>query len=96
MFSYRAQGLLAIGIGAISLAACGTPDLATNLRPDGPPDVLAVMVQVDVSSPNGGVPDEYATFCKTDDDLVPTVVGLPDQSVDFVCSTADAPEDHSK
>ncbi len=84
MFSYRAQGLLAIGLGALGIS-CTTPDLATNLRPDGPPDVLAVVVRVDQMSANGGVPDEVATYCKLSDTMDPTFVGLPDFSVDNLC-----------
>jgi hypothetical protein len=90
MTSYRVQGLLAIGSSALALAACGTPDLNTDLRPDGDPEVLTVMVQTDQLSAFGGVPEERATFCKTGDDKVPTVVGLPDFSIAQVC-----PDDHS-
>jgi hypothetical protein len=68
---------------------CGRPDLRTDLRPEGPPDVLTVMVQTDEFSAFGGVPDERATFCKVDggtpDPKVPTIIGQPDQSVVQVC-----------
>lgn len=79
------QATLAAGFGVLALVACGTPDLATNLRPEGPPDVLTVMVLTDGFSANGGVPQETATFCRDDDDKVPTFIGQPDFSVTQVC-----------
>lgn len=75
----------AVGFGALALAACGDPDLSTNLRPEGPPEVLAVMVQVDELSPFEGLQNELATYCKPDDNKVPTVIGQPDFSVVQVC-----------
>lgn len=79
------QAWLASGFGAIALAACGTPDLSTNLRPEGPPDVLAVMVQTDEFSEFGGVPQETATFCKDGDEKAPGVIGQPDFSIVQIC-----------
>lgn len=102
MTSYRTQGLLAIGTGALALAACSTPDLATNLRPDGPPEVLTVMVLTDQPSPFGGAVTESATFCKgattgatgtNIDPKDPTVVGLPDFSILQLCPDPDAKGD---
>lgn len=61
----RTQGFLAISAalfaGALS-AACSDPDLPSDLRPAGPPEVLAVLVMDD---PQGLL--ETATFCKTQD-----------------------------
>jgi len=34
---------------------------------------------------NGGIPEELATFCRTNDEKVPTVIGTPDQSVVEIC-----------
>ncbi|MBP9203819.1 MAG: hypothetical protein KBG28_07660 [Kofleriaceae bacterium] len=88
----RAQGLLAstlmwtaatvVGVG--TLAGCSEPELATNLRPDGPPDVLAFMVQTDIFT-DGGIPLEVASMCRAGDEKAPTMVTLPDQTVVQVC-----------
>lgn len=58
----------AFGLPAAALiltaTACSEPDLKTSLRPEGPPEVVAVIVR-----------DPYfwwsATFCREDDDMVP-------------------------
>jgi len=86
------QATLAVGIGALALAACSTPDLSTNLRPEGPPEVLAVMVQVDELSEFEGLQQETATFCKSDDDKVPQEIGQPDFSIVTVCPPPDSGE----
>lgn len=66
MFSYRAQGLLAIGLGLATLGACEDPELKTSLRPEGDPEVLTVLVGADFD-----IFTEVATFCKENDDKVP-------------------------
>lgn len=69
MFSYRAQGLLAIGLGCFaigSLTACEDPELKTALRPEGDPEVLTVMV-----GSGFDIFTEVPTFCKENDDKVP-------------------------
>jgi hypothetical protein len=86
----RAQGTLALAVGSLAAAACGgRPDLRTDLRPEGPPEVLAVMVLTDQFSAGGGVPDEEATFCKIDggspDPKSPGIIGQPDFSVTQIC-----------
>jgi hypothetical protein len=88
----RAQGLLAstlmwtaatvVGVG--TLAGCSEPELATNLRPDGPPDVVTFMVQTDAFT-EGGIPIEAASVCRAGDEKAPTMVTLPDQTVLQVC-----------
>lgn len=93
MTSYRVQGLLAIGSSALALAACSVPDLNTNLRPDGPPEVLTMMTLSSRISDGGGVQLEYPSFCKADDTAVPTIIGLPDQSVFQVCPDPTDPND---
>jgi hypothetical protein len=55
----RPQGFLAIS-AALLAAACSDPTLPSDLRPDGPPEVLTVLVMDD---PFGAL--ETATFCKT-------------------------------
>jgi hypothetical protein len=85
-----AQGILATTVGVLALSACrGGGDLPTDLRPEGPPEVLAVMVLTDQLSANEGLLDESAAFCKIDngvpDPKDPTILGLPDQSVAQIC-----------
>lgn len=70
MTCYRAQGFLAVGLGLVAfgtVAACSDPELKTALRPAGDPEVLAVMV-LDENY------EEYATYCKPDDEKVPVVI----------------------
>jgi hypothetical protein len=68
MFSYRAQGLLAALVLALSaLGACGEPEFKTSLRPEGDPEVLAVLVVNENY-------DEAATYCKPGDDKVPGII----------------------
>jgi len=63
----------AVVAGLLALSACTDPTLRTDLRPDGPPDVLAVLVMNDVSS---GLL-EAATYCRLNDDKRPTLVAGP-------------------
>jgi len=63
----------AVVFGMLALSACTDPTLRTDLRPDGPPDVLAVLVMNDVAT---GVL-EAATFCRLDDDKRPGTVAGP-------------------
>jgi len=63
----------AVVCGMLALTACTDPTLRTDLRPDGPPDVLAVLVMNDSSA---GLL-EAATFCKLNDDKRPTTVAGP-------------------
>lgn len=67
MSSYRAQGILAAGFGLIGLAACGIPDQKVDLRSEGPPEILTVMILNENF-------DEAATFCAPDDEKVPVII----------------------
>jgi len=69
------------------MGACSDPTQDTDLRPEGPPDVLAVLVMTDASSQLA----EKATFCKANDKKRPELVGLPDATTSQIC-----PEDFSK
>lgn len=85
----RSQGfaLVAAAAGALALGACDDPEQNTDLRPDGDPEVLAVLVMNDAA--NKLV--ETATYCAPNDKKRPNVVGLPDFTAPIVC-----PEDLSK
>lgn len=81
MFVHRSNGVAAAALGVLALGACGDPELNTDLRPAGPPDVLAVLVMADAVSQLS----ELATFCKPGDELRPSLVGLPDFTTQQVC-----------
>lgn len=85
----RSQGfaLVAAAAGAFAFGACNDPEQNTNLRPDGDPEVLAVLVMTDAA--NHLV--ESATYCALNDEKRPAIVGLPDFTAPLVC-----PEDLSK
>jgi len=100
MSRYLSQGLLAVGLG-LTATACGTPDLATNLRPDGPPDLLAVMTQNPIDL-GGNTLTESPLRCKyvngKKDPKAPGFVGdpitggslvCPDNESDFTPATVD-------
>ena len=82
----RSQAWLATSAAVFGVVACSDPNLPSDLRPDGPPEVLAVLVNV----PDANGLDERATFCKTQgpndgaqgagDDKRP---GLVDVGLDF-------------
>jgi len=81
MLDYRstfvAAGLL---MGAL-LVGCGDPDLPTDLRTSGPPNVTAVTVMSDLQTsidPDGplGRFIEDATFCRLGDNKRPSLVSL--------------------
>lgn len=76
------QGAVAIAaISALALTGCDDGEARTDLRPEGPPDVLAVLVLND--SVNGLV--EAATYCKPNDEKRPVLVGLPDFTTTTLC-----------
>ena len=85
----RSQGfaLVAAAAGVFALGACNDPEQNTNLRPDGDPEVLAVLVMNDAA--NHLV--ESATYCALNDEKRPAIVGLPDFTAPEVC-----PADRSK
>ena len=79
----KTQGAVAVAttIGVLALGACDDNTARTDLRPEGPPDVLAVLVLND--SVNGLV--EAATYCKDGDEKRPVLVGLPDFTTTTLC-----------
>lgn len=68
-------------LSALAISACSDPGQRTDLRPDGPPEVLAVLVMTDAA--NGLL--ETATYCRKGDDKRPSLVGLPDGTTQQVC-----------
>jgi hypothetical protein len=67
----RSQGLLAAATCVLGFGACSDPNNHTDLRPDGPPEVLTVLASDDAD--NAGIA-EAATFCKTGDDKRPGLI----------------------
>jgi len=76
----RSQGYLAATACVFGFGACTAPTEHTDLRPDGPPEVLAILASDD---PDGAGAVETATFCKAGDDkrpgLVPAALAGPTQ-----------------
>ncbi|MBK9034033.1 MAG: Ig-like domain-containing protein [Myxococcales bacterium] len=60
MLRYRTQGILAAGLGLLITGCFSDPDLNTGLRPEGPPQVLAVFAGDD----NTG--EDLPAFCRYD------------------------------
>lgn len=83
MFVNRTHGVVAATLGALSLglAGCADPVQNTDLRPEGPPEVLAVLVLTDAAFQLY----ETATFCAPNDEKRPSLVGLPDFTTQQVC-----------
>ncbi len=65
----RTQGAVFSTIALLALGACDDPVNKTDLRPDGAPEVLAVLVNNDP-----GLFFETATFCKPNDEKRPGLV----------------------
>lgn len=93
MLDYRLT-IVAAGAVTSTLLGCGDPDLPTDLRTSGPPNVTAVLVMsdpetgIDPDSEKAGALDRYledATFCRLDDDKRPGLVGLQDGRTTEVC-----------
>ncbi|HSK02492.1 MAG TPA: hypothetical protein VK932_14665, partial [Kofleriaceae bacterium] len=59
----KTQGAVVSTVAMLALGACTDPAARTDLRPEGPPDVLAVLVLNDAL--DGLV--ESAAFCKAGD-----------------------------
>src|SRR5690349_13975315 len=78
--SHGRYGIVAT-LSALAIGACTDPTQRTDLRPEGPPEVLAVMVMDDAAN---GL-SETATFCKKNDDKRPSLVVLPDNSTKQIC-----------
>jgi hypothetical protein len=81
MFVNRTRGVVWATAGVLSLVACSDPGQTTDLRPDGPPEVLSVLVMNDAAA---GL-YEGATFCKQGDKKRPDLVGTPDGNLLQVC-----------
>lgn len=81
MFVNRTHGVVATTLGVLALGACASPEQNTDLRPEGPPETLAVLVMTDAASQLS----EHATFCKPNDPKRPSLVGLPDASTFQIC-----------
>jgi hypothetical protein len=81
MFVIRTHGVVAATLGVLGLGACTDPEQNTDLRPAGPPDVLAVLVMTDAA----GQLVEQATYCRPNDEKRPSLVGLPDFTTQQVC-----------
>ena len=78
----RSQGFaLVAAAGAFALGACSDPTQNTDLRPEGPPEVLTVLVLNDAASQVV----EQATYCKVGDAKRPQRVGLPDFTARDIC-----------
>ncbi len=100
MSRYLSPGLLAVGLG-LTATACSQPDLNTNLRPAGPPDVLAVLTQNPIDN-QGNSLTENALKCKyvggkrdpkgpgfVGDAITGGAVVCPDNEADFTPATVD-------
>lgn len=88
MFVSRSSRLLTSGavlLGVHALGACSDPTLSTDLRPEGPPEVLTVMINNEGLN-SVGDQFEHATFCKLNDTKRPGLVGQPDGGNEQVCS----------
>lgn len=83
MFVHRTHRVVAatLGVLGLGLAACDDPTQSTDLRSEGPPDVLAVLVLTDAV----GQLYETATYCRPNDEKRPSLVGLPDVTTQQVC-----------
>jgi hypothetical protein len=68
----KTQGAVLSALPLLALVACDAPDSNTALRPEGSPEVLAVVVFNDAV--DGVV--ETATFCKKNDVKRPNFVGI--------------------
>jgi len=67
----RSQGLIAAAACVLGFGACSDPNNHTDLRPDGPPEVLTVLASNDPD--NAGIA-EQATFCKIGDEKRPGLI----------------------
>jgi hypothetical protein len=96
MLRYRTQGLLAVGLGLFAGGCFGDPDIRTDLRSEGPPDVLVGMGESLVTAEQlpfycryvNGVRDE-----KTPGFVIDAILGsqtvCPDEQGDFAATDVD-------
>jgi len=85
MLDYRSTLVAAGAFMGTLFVGCGDPDLPTDLRTSGPPNVTAVTVMTDLKTaidPDGPLERfvEDATFCRLNDDKRPGLVGLDAES----------------
>ena len=94
MLDYRFTIAAAGAFMGTWLVGCGDPDLPTDLRTNGPPNVTAVMVMsdletaIDPDSEKVGTIDRFiedATYCRLGDDKRPQLIGLQDGRTTTVC-----------
>jgi len=94
MLDYRSTIVAASAFMGALLVGCGDPDLPTDLRTSGPPNVTTVTVMSDLetsidpsSEKTGGLDRllEDATYCRLGDNKRPGLVGLPDIRTIQVC-----------
>jgi hypothetical protein len=78
----RSQGHLAVAACVLGLGACTAPTAHTGLRPDGAPEVLAVLASDDAS---GAGVVENATFCKLNDNKRPGLIPADPAGPKQVC-----------
>jgi len=76
----RSRGLVLATTAVLALGACEDPSQRSDLRPEGPPEVLSVLVMNDPT-----LYLETATFCKLNDGLRPTEVFLVIGGLTEVC-----------
>lgn len=94
MLDYRSTFVAAGTFMGVLSVGCSDPDLPTDLRTSGPPNVTAVTVMsdpetsIDPDSEKTGGLDRYledATYCRVGDDKRPGLVGLSDIRAIQVC-----------
>jgi hypothetical protein len=95
MLACRFTIAMAVVLSAGVLPGCADPDLPTDLRKDGPPNVTAVMVMSDLrTGVDPGFPQgpldlsrliETATHCRLNDEKRPGLVDLPTERTTQVC-----------
>jgi hypothetical protein len=96
MLRYRTQGLLAVGLGVFAGGCFGDPEIRTDLRTEGPPQILAAMGQSLVTALEfpffcryvNGAKDEKAPGYVIDYQLGSQVV-CPDAAGDFQSTDLD-------
>lgn len=96
MLRYRTQGLLAVGLGVFAGGCFGDPEIKTDLRTEGPPQILAAMSQSLVTALEfpffcryvNGVRDEKAPGYVIDYQLGSQVV-CPDDPGEFAATDMD-------
>jgi len=76
----RSQGYLAATACVLAFGACSDPEQSSGLRPDGPPEVLSVLV----ANAADQIAEE-ATFCKTGDSKRPGLVPANPNGPSQVC-----------